>query len=548
MCSPPDRRERSGPRRSRLTSWAFAAACILLNAACTVALQRDSDQCSTSADCQALAVGAICTSDGVCQALDESLVAKAESACIWDADCAEPWAICREGACRSLEVPGCELVGSPPPGRERLPIGVLVPSDELGQGALHGVLGAALTTVNELNLATATSSSPGVAAIACSDQDQEAIGALRRAGVVVFLGPSKMEALQQVRQTLKGGGIVFAPAADAPALLETESVSSVVSCKPNARDLLATDVSAVTFMRERLEQAGLIAPESAAVLAVSSGEKDLGYGMDAAREQQANIREVVYEYRDDGGDLTSQLKGTGTRLIVSASDEVDWSNNVRALDRTSRLAGVPPPFYLLKGKQLNALDAIQVEPMDLTDRRSVGRTSKLTEPEQQVRSEFAQSVRAATGNPASPDASYVHDCTYLAFYAAIAAQLRYSLTAHGLTPNAMLVGLRALVRGDAVAEVGREGVPGALALLERARGGDATLHLLGGSGSLELTELPAVEDAVLSAAGRYVRPVPGDYEFYCVEAAARRFCNTGVVIPAAGGPVSGENRCECFPF
>ena len=165
-----------------------------------------------------------------------------------------------------------------------------------------------------------------------------------------------------------------------------------------------------------------------------------------------------------------------------------------------------------------------------------------------VHDEFAIAYAARNDSAAVAGLDYVHDCFYLALYAALAARSRFAQNVDDLSAKSIMIGLRALVGGETTIAIGAGDVGVALAAIEDTRGADATISLTGGSGELDFGELPSSEKVVPSREGFYLSPSPRDAELYCVDAAHKSFCDTGVVLPNGAGPARGINRCPCLPF
>ncbi len=154
---------------------------------------------------------------------------------------------------------------------------------------------------------------------------------------------------------------------------------------------------------------------------------------------------------------------------------------------------------------------------------------------------------AGADSTVSPGLDRVHDCTYLAAYAAIAAQIRFSLSPRELSAAAVLVGLRALSGGGVPLSVGSTDISAVYENLAATRGADASVNLSGGYGALDLLGLSSVDQLIQSATGIYVRPRAHSLELYCIDAPKTQFCDTGRSFSLSdGSQFIEEGGCPCF--
>jgi hypothetical protein len=542
--------------------WQLATASCLVVTGCTLALQREGDQCETSDDCQRLARGAVCTSEGICEALQDTAEVSYDEPCASDDECKGAWSICRDYVCRKLDAHGCIGLGTIDAAdpRERLPIGLLVPAEELVGAAAQRMRGAALTAIDAFN--QTPGSGPQLVGVACDDGDEVALAALLDAGVQILIGPSRAHAIAPIAAIAQRRAVLFAPFADAPALLElgTPLESHVVSCTPNGAGTLVAQGAAISFFREHLRAAGLAADQARMVEAISHEEHELGYGF--ADGGGVDIERVSYDASLQGRGFVSALSEHPQEpsILVAPSGEVDWSFNMTALDSERLATGAPLPFYLLRGKQANTLDVIRDSATSPhRSERAVGLDFTLSEPSQEVHRRFVRAFHGSTGSAAAPGLAAVHDCVYLAVYAALAAELRFSLRRQELSADSLIMGLRALVKPDAGDQdsedhgsvdvaVGREEIPQALAALRSARGRDGAIDLRGGTGDLDFLALPSTTQVIQSRAGLYLSPSPASLELYCVDAARNEFCDTGIVFSQVASTSPESSRCDCFPL
>jgi hypothetical protein len=531
--------------------YAVAALGALLGS-CTVALQRDHEQCRTSADCRHLARAAVCTSDGLC----ESLAVEGGSVdCLSDRDCAGPWSICFLNACHQLDQAPCMGIGVPDASdaSERLPFAVLVPDVEMKPAAKQVVnldgptVGVAQTVLQAFAAARKASASvPEVIGVACPAADAAALQRLTDAGVRLVIGPLQGDAVLAASDALQRQAVLFAASADAPTLLDWSEplASDIVSCKPNSADSRSAQLTAVTFVQAQLGEAGLLAPDSPTVLARRRDEERLGYALESP-----DVEQVTYEDSLNGQGLVRALSTQrhAAGLIVAPSGLVDWSRNIKAVDADRQVAGLEPPYYLLRDKQGSTLDLVATG-TERRAQRTAGLDFALSDAARANQQGFVESFTAITGNASRPGLAYVHDCLYVALYAALAAELRFGLSARELSAQAVLLALEALVGGEERVNVAAEDIPRALELLQSGHGLSRALDLTGGSGELDFEPSLAALGVIPSKFGTYVRPSAGASELYCFNVAVGNFCDTSLRFPTTGEPPQGVSRCDCFPL
>ena len=534
----------------RLSSLAWVVlAGALACSSCTAVLRRDHDQCHTSDDCQSLALGAVCTQSGICERLVAPPPVLGEpQACGRDADCAaDPWSVCRSGACLPLAGNGCigwdaQHASST---RDRLPLAVLVPAAELSRDAPGAHLRAAWFAIGELRDGFEASGGtfPEIIAVACDEDNPAAYAPLTDAGVRLLLGPMSSEAVENARSAVAGRAVLFSPYADAPTL-ESPSIapsSSIVSCKPNRSGAKASLLSAAAFIQQQLYNRMLIAGDSHAVLALSETEKALGIAdlFGAAELDAASLKAVPYVDDPPGQGLVSELgrEGLTPSLLVAASTEESWSEIIDAVDASAR----PPayPFYLLADKQaaIAALVAETNASDHPVDPRTFGLDFALSAKNLSVHQAF---VTAFEPDVVEPGLDYVRDCAYLAAYAAEAGLLRYSLTTEELGPAAILGGLRAFDGGGGELSVGADAaIVKVLQALQGSSDFDGSVKLIGGSGDFDLQGVPSIDAIAHAPATQYVRPSPRDRALYCTDATLG-FYDGRVLFPSSGAAPSAD--------
>ena len=530
-------------------------------AGCTLALRREHDQCHTSEDCQSLSVGAVCSESGVCEQLATRAPASsdAEAACERDADCGDAWSVCRGTKCKALATAGCIPVSPDDPSRtrDRLALALLVPGSELSGDPSGAHLLAAATAVGELRagLEQQDDSFPELIAVACDESDSAGYAHLLSAGVRVVLGPMRAESVESARSIIDGQAVLFSPYADAPEL-ETPPPSpttSIVSCKPNRRGSAAAVVSAARVVQAELQRRRLIAKGAASELALSTAEDQLGIStlFGETELDAANVRALSYVDDPPGQGLVTELQrqSLSPSLFVAASDTEDWSELIAAIDDSATFSASPYPFYLLSDKQASV--AQLVHDVDGSDhpvhRRAVGLDYDLSSANAQVHEIVQSAFEQGTGRAFEPGLDYVHDCAYLATYAAIAAEQRYSLTTAQLSPEAVLVGLRSFSNGNRRLATTADLIQTVFSrLLNRCAGGadceepfDGLVELVGGSGDLDLQGVRSVQEIARAPAGQYVQPSPRALRLYCTDPELG-FSDTGLVFATSGAdPDSG---------
>lgn len=522
---------------------ALGALCCI---SCTVVFRREHDQCQTSADCQSLTAGSVCTESGICEQLVDTASLPGEpQACQRDADCTDDaWAICRDGTCRALDTDGCVALspGSGRGTRDRLPLAVLVPAVELTSGRRGPNLEAASIAVAALSDAF-IDPLPAIVAVACDENDAAARAHLLGSEVRVVIGPMQADAIDAVRVAIDGRAVLFSPYADAPEL-ETAGASattSIVSCKPNRNGSKASLLSAANAVQAELRRRKLIAAGSRGVLALS--DVDAGFEFSNAELSAASLDRTSYSSDPTGQGLVSALKGQGSLpgLLVAASAVDDWSLNIEAVDDAAKFGGRPYPFYLLADKQATIFRLVrQVNASDHpVYLRAVGLEYSLSKDNLAVHGEFQRAFMQNAGLGFEPGLDYVRDCVYLAAYAAIAGQFRFSLTSGQLSPTSILVGLRAFSEGGRQLTTKSSDIGWVLNELRIDRGDDASVSLVGGSGNLDLFGLLSVQEIAAAPAAQYVRPRSRAQRLYCIDPIAG-FVDTQVEFPSSGATPGAE--------
>jgi hypothetical protein len=544
-CPPPE--PQPAARRVRLLR-AFVTVSALATANCTLALRRQHDQCSTSADCQTLAAGAVCTDEGVCaRVLDTAPKPSPPArACKRDGEC-DGASLCDGGTCVSLADSSNVLsVDDPWDDRDRLAIGVLT---ELQDPPLP-MVSAVAAAVTEINAATVRlpevldagmllARPPRLIAVACDEANPAAIVNLVNNGARILIGPSQAGSLLRAINAVNDNAVLFAPYNDAPD--SAHLTSPLVSCGPSRSDSVRALLSAIGFIQS---QAALT---TATVLPLTADEEALDFGHLFTPQQLGTLATVLdYDPTERGMDLLSALQGRSLSpsLIVAPSADSDWLANISTVD-VARAAG-NLPYFLLADSRSAAFAGNELRTMSKQYARVVALGYQLSDEAQKAHDDVARDFHEETGGELGPGQDYAHDCTYLAAYAAIAAQLRFSLRPKDLTPGAIIRGLGALTGRGAVLSVSKADVTSVISVLNARLGADDSVDLVGSSGDLDLPTASLSDADTLATRSVYVHPNAGPEELYCIDTATGEFCDTGVTFPATGGdPVRAKSNCSC---
>jgi hypothetical protein len=538
--------------------------------ACTLAFQRDLRQCRVDADCQALDPGFLCGEDAVCVsfvAMDRVSSSPEGNECRSDAECltrSVP-ALCRDGYCRAIAGASgrCVPVGAPNVTDEMdaLALGLLVPRQELdddgSKPGIRRVVGAAIDEFNASRSAEKLASLPPLLGIACDESNPDELEyLLHTLNVRLIIGPSDVDRVELALLRISDQALLIPPFADAPNLEPTASdrPGYVLSCRPNRKTVQPYFIDAVAEVGRRLATLGPPAPAAiSAGLVVSSDPATASFadGLDAARLDDAGVR--VFRYTDYplGVSLVEALAlaEPPVNLVVAASAEGDWAQNMAAVDAASRERGDDLPFYLLpenRGPTYTALlqeETPNVDPLSRSLRMIVLGRARSSRGEIAL-DEFVERVDARASMLALAGLEYIYDCTYAAIYATIAAAARLRRSPLGLAPEAVVLGLRSLAGGPSML-VGPSDIARSLRELASQRGLDGAIDLVGISGELDFLTPPS-EDP--SSAREYISAGAPDGALYCLDVHDRTLCDMGVAFPAAGGPpVQVDTACACFP-
>jgi hypothetical protein len=469
---------------------------------------------------------------------------------------------------------------------------VLVPKAELGASGPEGSLAAALTAIDELNDARAASPElPRVVAVACADDDQAALATLSGPlAVRIFIGPTRGTAIRPASDTINGRGALFAPFADGPNLATQDLATNVVSCTANRRDSYAAVIAAANFLRAPGSPLK-VTPDGPTALTLSSDEVELGFGNPFAAKPLGETVLFGADAKGLKGALDAQPAWPG--LVLAASAENSWSDNIKAIESESVATGQPVPNYLLIDQQANMLSLLNEANTQAGSRAMPARqpSSSLASPpatdslpslvvrvfglayhvdqrNTDVDSAFRAAFSKETGHSpdlevasdphAGPDLNRVYDCTYLAIYAALGAQVRFALTPDELSAPALIVGLRALVgkrdRPPIIGtqpvtqpcNVGADAVSDVLAALKQGGGADSTVALTGASGNFDLPVFSVTADQVIEGdAAKYLSPAAPDEDLYCY-CSGTTFYRTGVSFSAIGTLRVTKGACSCM--
>ena len=532
---------------------------------CSLALSRNDEQCSDSLDCQRFGPDYVCSTDHVCVTYTKSergVVGDSSDECLTHADCTAKLgpSLCREGACLKLTDRdiGCLSLDwgttAPADGTEVVPIGMLVPEAELGTTARRKFSGAVGTAINELNRAReelGETSLPALVGVACDESSDEAISYLTETlGVRAVIGPVSAARAEQVLDQSAGNAVFFLPSADGPNLVPEpgDPKSLVVGCKPNRDGTQTLFLNAIREVTARVESETGEPPE--AVLAVSEDAPTASFAASLNDKDLASAQVRRLEYIAGGRGLVSALRSLSPapNLVVAASGEDDWVENVADVDGASFGANEFYPYYFLGEKRLELLSTLT----DLTTadghprqyQRVLGLDYHRDERSQLAYDDFRVAFELDPGGGAGADPDpgfeYAYDCTYVAAYATAAARER-RLTENEPSPDALVLSLDALSGGPAV-PVRAQSVAQAVQLLAENRGTTASLDLIGSSGELDFSANDSGDSERL-----YYRRATPDGELYCIpKTGVKTFCDTGVVFPADGSEPSPDNgECDC---
>jgi hypothetical protein len=567
-------------RRKRLL---LQAALLASPAACSLLMNPPTGQCQRHEDCAAFGASFACAPDAVCVELPGITLAAADAgACESDTDCASTHglALCRQGGCRTLNNPdvGCVSSGwgttAPSDGAAVFPIGMLVPGTELADdGSGKSISGAVGTAIGELNrvreeqrlLAGASASRfpsamlPAVVGVACDEARPEALAYLvDTLQLNVIVGATRSDAIRPVLIKTADRALFVAPFADAPSLAREvdDAGAYLLSCKPNRQHLRAYLLEAVDEARNLITSLGAPGMEPISpALAVSNdvATQRFAEGFNDGALAAAGLRRVLYATEAGGLGLVSALRAIkpAANLVVAASAEDAWEDNIAAYDSATYGSLGFYPYYLLADKRWALYNQVLRDQatakgfppqyarlLGLDYHRDVDSTL--------FYEEFSNAFFAETGSQVEPNLEYVYDCTYLAIYAAVAAGQRFPEPLHQLSAEAIASGLGALYGGGPRLPVRALNVAQVIASVLGRQGQDAAVDLVGTSGALDLErELP--RDGLSTSDGQYWAAGAADGELYCIDDVQKVFCNTGIVFPAGGGPpVRGESTCSCL--
>jgi hypothetical protein len=552
---------------------ALAATCVLAGG-CTLLLGERPDQCRSHADCQSIDARYVCASDGVCVALQPdggAIAALARSQCRRDADCASTagLALCRGGVCLPLndEALGCVSTRwgttTPSDGSDVLPIGVLVSADELDSDRprrrIAAAVGLAVEDFNRARRELGLAQLPALVAVACDEARPEALEYLLDAlRVHLIVGPTDPSRVTAVLAQAQGDTLWIPPIADGPNLeaAVSQSPAALLSCRPNRASVRPYLLNAVGEARRLVatitnSEVDSIVPG----LAVSGDAATTSFAnsIDDGQLQAAGVRRVPYIVEPGGRGLVNALAAAepAVNLVVAASAEDAWEENIPAVDGATYARQATYPYYLLADKRSAVLQAVLRDQVTADGfprqyLRVLGLDYARSDLSRQLFADFESAFSAETQSSPEPGLEYVYDCTYATVYAAVAASARLLQPIDQLRPEAILLGLRALQGGGTAQPVAAFNIPAVLATIDATRGGDAALDLIGASGTLDF--VLEGEEFVPVAPKRYTSLSPPGGELYCIDARRQTVCDTGVVFPPGGGEPSrpAAERCECL--
>jgi hypothetical protein len=435
---------------------------------------------------------------------------------------------------------------------------MLVSPSELGATGRPLVSGAVGTAINELNRARDERDLvdlPPLVGIACDETSDEALDYLIDSlEVPVVVGPTSSSRVSRAIDRSAGKALLMLPNADGPNLEPeaNDSLAYFVGCRPSRTGVRAYFLDAVRAVIARIQAAG--EPAVTPLLAVSEDvpTESFASGINQADLTSAGVRRLEYTTEAGGRGLVSALKGEDPppNLLIAASGEDAWQDNIPAVDSASFGDHEFYPYYLLATKRFDLLETL----IDMTTaegfprqyERWLGldyhRSERSRQAYEEFRVAFEVEAGAGSGSDADPGLEYAYDCAYVAAYAAVAAQQR-KLVMGRHTGAALATSIDALTGGDTAIPVRALSIPDAIEQLLENNGLPESLDLIGTSGDLDFE--PAGAEA---SKRRYLRPATPDGELYCISrSGVKTFCDTGVVFPAEGGePSADDGQCDCL--
>jgi hypothetical protein len=534
---------------------------------CTLLLQRDGEQCHSHADCQALGPEYVCASDSVCVPISRqpaTLDARDKGECHLDSDCQQDAGprVCRKARCLALDVPELSCVSdhwgnTPEDVSNAVLVGILAPLDELAPNIarrrLTGAVGTAINGLNRVRSDDAISGLPALLGVACDEARAESVEYMvRDLGVNILIGPGDATRVESLLSQLAERALLWSPFSDISSLTPASDSGPawLVSCRPSRAGMVGYFMTAVSELRTDIAAlGGVAASDISPVLAVSDDPESnsLAARLDPAQLDAAGVRLLRYPKEPRGRGLVSALTALepSPNLIIAASGEDDWLQNMVAFDAASFTQWGTYPYYLLAEKRtayLRTLDDQAANDSLLPPARVFGLDMHLSPASALLAQGFGLDYQGETGLVVEAGLEYAFDCAQLAVYSAIAAASRFSIPIEKLTPETLVAGLGALAEGTsklAAADVDAKAI---VASLVTNSGLDAAVDLFGASGDLDF-ESAAGGDA----ARRIWVPRSPDGELYCIDADTRAFCDTGVVFPVEGSePSRGAPRCACL--
>jgi hypothetical protein len=476
--------------------------------------------------------------------------------------------LCRSGYCQRLNNPaaGCVSVNwgttSPADGADVLTIGMAVSSEELQANPrrrLTGAVGAAISELNRARTESGVSGLPALVGVACDEARPEALDYLVNGlQARVILGPFSSRFVESTLAQTGEGAILFSPSADAPYLKSSsgESAGLLVSCRPNRSAVRAYLLRALAEVRAQLAGLAAPAPEPpVTVLAVSNDVATTSFadGFDDRELAAAGVLRIPYTAEPRGRGLVAALNDLDTppELVIAASAEDAWQDNIAALDGASYARSQRYPYYLLADKRgavrtQTVPEQVTAEGFPRQYMRLLGLDYHRAAQSSLVYAEFTNAFYAEARGEAEPGLEYAYDCAYVAVYAAIAAGLRFRLPPSELSALAILGGLGALQSGGPGLPVRSLSIGDVMTSLVLGAGSNGSVNLIGASGELEFHQDEAAEAGLASSRQYHSVAVP-DGELYCIDSETLEYCNTGVVFPASGAaPNRSGNSCACL--
>lgn len=557
---------------ARAALWSALAACVL--GGCTLLLQEDKAQCSSSGDCSALGgafVGSLCVEQRcVPQGVIPGGAGSAGSAgaggsgtgiaCAKTSDCQGSLgqdALCRQQECVRLTSDTCtKVIGkvSDDPG---LIVGMLAPQGDQNVAYFAN----SLVTAVEVASKTYEQSRPsaalaGPAVVVCDESRGPGVAVkhlLDNLGATLILGPVLDENLSAVlNETRSKGVVVVSPTIDDPDFVTQANDAGLVwSCRRNRERVVnyypgAIEHAVAVFSARRAAtftpgvKAALLAPSDPATRNfLRDVVPALTFG-GAPAVANGNYAQVDYAWSasaaTDYATLANQIIGTlgGPNLIIIPTS-ID--NVALIIDKLEAAwpASLDRPSYLIDEHADGLVSLVE------SNNVATGLRSRLLGLRPQRDADTLRAYQAyvasfkttfGEGTVPVPRSEYAYDCFYEVVYAMALARSPQTgqVDLSGQSFRGSLVALSSDPMSAQQILVGPSNVATFLGSLTVRR----DFNLVGSSGALS-----------------YFNPAKGypdaNGELYCVDRVTKDFCGTGVTFsPEAGGAKTEvASSCQC---